>query len=92
MHSRANSDDGGSAHARADADDPTVGDAAQMSLLSVVLVAATPHNSDPLPWQTSLSTCWTNASCNRALIVGHGGDPNFVTLLHVSASSSPSVP
>ena len=37
-----------------------------MSLLSVVLVAATPHNSDPLPWQTSLSTCWTNASCNRA--------------------------
>ena len=32
-----------------------------------------------LPWQTSLSTCWTNASCNRALIVGHGGDPNFVT-------------
>ena len=51
-----------------------------MSLLSVVLAAATPHNSDPLPWQTSLSTCWTNASCNRALIVGHGGDPNFVTL------------
>ena len=51
-----------------------------MSLLSVVLVAAAPHNSDPLPWQTSLSTCWTNSSCNRALLVGHGGDPNFVTL------------
>ena len=58
-----------------------------MSLLSVVLVAATPHNSDPLPWQTSLSTCWTNASCNRALIVGHGGDPNFVTLPYGSLPS-----
>ena len=58
-----------------------------MSLLSVVLVAATPHNSDPLPWQTSLSTCWTNSSCNRALLVGHGGDPNFVTLPYGSLPS-----
>ena len=58
-----------------------------MSLLSVVLVAAAPHNSDPLPWQTSLSTCWTNASCNRALLVGHGGDPNFVTLPYGSLPS-----
>jgi len=30
------------------------------------------------PWRTSLSNCWNNVTCNRALIVSHGGDWNVL--------------
>ena len=27
------------------------------------------------PWQQTMTgTCWTDASCNRSLVVSHGGD------------------
>ena len=31
------------------------------------------------PWQTSLTNCWTDATCKRALVVSHGGDWNITS-------------
>lgn len=31
------------------------------------------------PWQTNLKNCWTDVTCRRALVLSHGGSPNYVT-------------
>jgi len=44
-------------------------------LLLLPLLGAADASSPP--WRTSLATCWTNTSCNRALVVSHGGQWNL---------------
>ena len=41
-------------------------------LIQVFALAGVASAQSP-PWRTSMSDCWTNVSCDRALIVSHGG-------------------
>jgi glycerophosphoryl diester phosphodiesterase len=36
-----------------------------------------PDAGDPLTYRNSLSRCWTDPTCNRALTIAHGGDWSF---------------
>ncbi len=39
--------------------------------------ASTPDAGYPLTYRNSISVCWTDAKCNRALTVAHGGDWSY---------------
>jgi len=43
-------------------------------ILLLISVFLSLTQSEVFPWRASLSNCWTNVTCNRALIVSHGGD------------------
>ena len=45
-----------------------------MLLLTMLLFSSPPYDG---PWRKSLSGCWCNVSCARALTVSHGGDWNL---------------
>jgi glycerophosphoryl diester phosphodiesterase len=46
-----------------------------ISLFFVFLLSPTAFTRTVYPWQQSMTgTCWTDTSCNRSLIVSHGGD------------------
>lgn len=40
---------------------------------AVALAALVGVAAQAPPWRTSMSSCWTNVSCDRALIISHGG-------------------
>ena len=42
-------------------------------IVAAFSVLASAQNSSPA-WRTSLRVCWTDVTCNRALVVSHGGD------------------
>lgn len=49
------------------------------NLVIVVISKYIPFDAAAPPWRTSMDVCWTNASCVRALLVSHGGAPDYTT-------------
>jgi glycerophosphoryl diester phosphodiesterase len=45
-----------------------------MNRVLVLILISVSYTLTAYPWRTSLTTCWNNVTCNRALIVSHGGD------------------
>jgi len=46
-------------------------------VLLMVVMAFVSQSKGQYPWRTRMTgpdSCWTNVTCNRALIVSHGGD------------------
>ena len=43
-----------------------------ISLFLLITAAAAAAPAEP--WRSSLSVCWTDATCRRAMSVAHGGD------------------
>lgn len=44
-----------------------------ITTLVVLMVSFCSASQNVPPWDVSLTSCWTNQTCNRALIVSHGG-------------------
>ena len=46
-----------------------------VAFIQLLIAAVAADGSGNYPWRISMRhTCWTNVSCNRAMVVSHGGD------------------